>query len=108
MSKSSLRHSQGVFTAGGTRHCLRRWSDLTSDPFILKSIMGVTLDSDTLPHQTFVPKPLQFSKVETDATDVEIADFWTRELLKTHITPSQNLSRMSLLGINVMVHVESF
>ena len=64
-----------VFTAGGTRHCLRQWSGLTSDPFILKSIMGVTLDFDTRPHQMFVPKPLPFSKVETDAIDVEIADF---------------------------------
>ena len=44
--------------------------------------MGVTLDFDTLPHQTFVPKPLQFSKVETDAIDVEIADFLDKGIIE--------------------------
>ena len=44
--------------------------------------MGVTLDFDTLPHQTFVPKPLQFSKVEADAIDVEIADFLDKGIIE--------------------------
>ena len=44
--------------------------------------MGVTLDLDTLPQQTFVPKPLQFSKVETDAIDVEITDFLDKGIIE--------------------------
>ena len=44
--------------------------------------MGVTLDFDTLPHQTFIPKPLQFSKLETQAIDVEIADFLDKGIIE--------------------------
>ena len=43
--------------------------------------MGVTLDFGTLPHQTFIPKPLQFSKLETHAIDVEIADFLDKGII---------------------------
>ena len=44
--------------------------------------MGVTLDFDTLPHHTFIPKSLPVSKLETHAIDVEIADFLDKGIIE--------------------------
>ena len=56
--------------------------------------MGVTLDFDPLPR--LYQNHCSFPKLKLMLLMLKSQIFWTRELLKKPITPSQNLSRMSL------------
>ena len=69
---------------GRLRYFLAKWSQITSDPSVLKMITGMEIDLWKLPKQATPPSPLHFNEKETADTDT-----LTQELLsKNTITTS--------------------
>ena len=51
---------------GRLRFFHKNWNMITSDPYILEIVQGYKLDLVEIPFQAFAPKPLLFSKSETE------------------------------------------
>ena len=55
---------------------------ITSDPYILEIVQGYKLDLVEIPFQVFTPKPLLFSKSETELLDNEIRDLHAKNAIR--------------------------
>ena len=67
---------------GRLRFFHKNWSMITSDPYILEIVQGYKLDLVEIPFQAFTPKPLLFSKTETELLDNEIRDLHAKNAIR--------------------------
>ena len=66
---SEFSHS---FSGGQIAYKLENWKKLTSDPWILKSVMGVAIPFVQKPVQVKEPRPFSLAKVECDFVNKEL------------------------------------
>ena len=60
-----LSNTPENFVGGQTAYFHEQWSNLTSDPWVLNQIRGITIPFETLPVQISVPFPYRMNEVET-------------------------------------------
>ena len=61
--------------AGKTEKFRAQWSKITSDRWIFRTICCYQVKLIDKPDQTFVPFPINFSKLEEEAINKDILDF---------------------------------
>ena len=64
-----LSNTPDNFVGGQTAYFHEQWSNLTSDPWVLNQIRGITIPFETLPVQISVPLPYRMNEVETAGLD---------------------------------------
>ena len=72
-------------TAGGTKRQFSKWAELTSDPWILEQITGVTPDLFISPKQYVLPREITWSQSELELINEELA-----KMIKTGVIRKVN------------------
>lgn len=71
------------FSAGKTRLCKEKWKELTTDPWILSSVMGVSIDFIDCPQPPFVPRPILYNQEEFIKINTEIQSMLFKGIIET-------------------------
>ena len=71
--------------AGGTKRHFSKWAELTSDPWILEQITGVTPDLFISPKQYVLPREITWSQSELELINEELA-----KMIKTGVIRKVN------------------
>ena len=67
-----IKPDQTIWQAGQLAHHKQAWEQITSDRWILQIIMGVNIEFTSTPFQAIAPSENTFSKVESEAIDLEL------------------------------------
>lgn len=62
------------FVAGGLANKIKEWEKITSDPWILSTVLGYKIEFEDIPIQFNIPVPINFNKKQTDFIDQEVLD----------------------------------
>ena len=81
-----LENKVHCFKAGGLREYYNQWQALTSDPEILKMILGQPIEFTRAPYQRVVPR----EKKILDLDEQHVIDIEIDKLVKGVITPSSH------------------
>lgn len=79
----SLLSSPHPFVGGNIVNRLRNWERLTSDPFILGYVKGVTLDFLSWPSQNHAPRPYRLNVEQSKFVDKELDTLIEKEIIET-------------------------
>ena len=55
-----LKNNLENFVAGKTRLYQEKWSEISNDRWVRNTIRGYKIETEELPVQTYIPKPIQF------------------------------------------------
>ena len=79
------------FEAGKTRFFVQEWENITSDPFVLRSIKNCKLDFDQSnpPTQVKEPRPIQFNQSESKVVENEVQNLLAKGVIEK-CEPSNN------------------
>ena len=61
---------------------MKEWKDITADPWILNSLLGIEIPFTDTPRQNSVPFPFRLSKSEKEAVDSEIDKFLDKRIVE--------------------------
>ena len=67
---------------GRLQHFVREWEQITSDPFILNMVRGMSLDLTEFPRQTTLPHEIKMSQEETQAAETNIDQLLEKGAIK--------------------------
>ena len=67
-----IKSDQATWQAGQLAYYKNSWKQITSDPWIIQTIMGVNIEFTSKPFQATVPCENTFSKAESEAVDLEV------------------------------------
>ena len=68
----SLLARAAAFQAGQVRHFYSKWCELTSDHEILSTVCGATIEFNSGPMQSCIPRAYNYSDAETIAVELEL------------------------------------
>ena len=92
------------FKAGNISKFYSTWLELTSDPEVLYTVKGQSIEFTTTPYQEQVPAQKKFSAEESNVIQCEINKLLQKEVIKlTSHEPGQFISTI-FLGQSQMVH----
>lgn len=81
---SDLQHTPQNFIGGGIQFCIEHWKHITSDPWVLDMVKGVTIDLETaVPVQSCLPRPIPFDVTETMFVRQEIQNLLQAKVIET-------------------------
>ena len=69
---SLFKNSSNNFDAGKISQYISSWRMITADSKILNLVNGYSLELNSTPVQTIIPKPIQFNTAERYVIDEEI------------------------------------
>lgn len=69
------------FVAGGLANKIREWEKITSDWWILNTILGYKIEFDEIPFQNKIPVPIKFNEKQTDIIDQEVIDLLNKNAI---------------------------
>ena len=70
-------------TPGGRlKSYFNEWQTLTSDPYILNIVSGYNIEFDTVPFQSYQPRPYNLKEIEMQAIDKEILKLQEKGVIK--------------------------
>lgn len=69
------------FVAGGLANKIREWEKITSDSWILNTILGYKIEFDEIPFQNKIPVPIKFNEKQTDIIDQEVIDLLNKNAI---------------------------
>lgn len=69
------------FVAGGLANKIREQKKITSDSWILNTILGYKIEFDELPFQNKIPVPSKFNEKQTDIVEQEVIDFLNKNAI---------------------------
>ena len=70
------------FIAGHTKACIKKWYQITSDPWVLDQIKGVYPDFITEPRQLILPNEISWSTTEFKIIDKEVVKLLEKNIIK--------------------------
>ena len=101
--------------AGKTEKFRNQWSMITSDRWILRTICGYQVELTDKHDQTFVPSPINFSKLEEKAINMDILDFTKKGIIEPVVQadPDEFISNILVRprsdgGIRVILNLKPF
>ena len=68
--------------AGNLKNFYHNWERLTSDRWVLNTVLGISIDFDELPCQEFVPRPYKLTVSEIEFVNEEINSLLHKNVLQ--------------------------
>jgi hypothetical protein len=90
-----IKSDQAIWQAGQLAYHKTAWKQITSDPWITQTIMGVNIEFTSTPFQAVVPCENAFSKAESEAIDLEVYKLLKKGVIsQTLHEPGEFISRI--------------
>jgi hypothetical protein len=87
---STFQNTSENFSAGKISNYFGNWKLITSDANILSFVNGYSIEFDSDPSQTFIPKPIKFNDTDSVIIDNEIGELLKKGIIELVTTGDDN------------------